>query len=740
MNEDMNEINNNELNTIDPNSKTDKKKNKRNKKRNHIKKVRKERKLKKEKRKNEMEKKYVEPELICNNLVDNIEMPNKYSDIQYLKSLKIYKLLPFIWHNICENQVVEVNAGTGVGKTAGISRYILEACMSDNININKIFVSIPTIANVMYQYDYSMKNNEKKYCDNIGYAYAGLRSRNFQECKLVYATTQTVFNYLKNLKKKESKLLDKFIVMIDEAHHPSSENHMLKAFCNWLIKTGNKTKIIISTATPCEDPFDELSKSKLIRLDSTQFPVTVHWNNKNYFSAKNKFDKKDLENAALTKFDHVFKEYEGDILIITSGENEVESLCEKIRKKKPNICVFPLYSSLPHSEIKIINEPCDTRKVIVATNIAETGITISGVTCVINMMTHKKVSIVSKRQIRVIEETLISKASFKQREGRAGRTQPGHHFPLCTEDFYENKLTKYIENEFTLIQKHIPILSLLSFDFPADKILMISPKEYKNLLEELFNMNLIDFYDYSKSELPEVTKLGKQVSKFPLSLKGSISLVKGKELLKNDFYELLHLLIAVIMIDTKISCPHVFYVPRTYRKNRKVFINSGIYDDYNASNDVTILIKIFCDLMMNNFDEKTFKIKYLSWCKKKNITIKFIEFAYRLFNQVYYLIFKNKTLRKADFEYIFNNCEMYVDTMTSIFRIVYNDCFYTFKKKEPRISYGSKSSKNTYYVDNYNICSMWTYLPKKIIALSETQILGNGKKPFILLSLCLPFN
>lgn len=670
----------------------------------------------------------------------------------YIKDLKISPYLPSILYSVFLNQITEVNAGTGTGKTVGISRYVLEGIFLNLFgNFDTIFVSIPTIANTMFQYDYAITNNEN--INNlIGYAYSGIKSQNFYESKLIYTTTQTLLNYLKLLKKNNSEKLEKIIIMIDETHHPSMENYMIMGFCNWMIKTGHKNKIIIATATPCDHSFEEL-KSKVISIGETQYPVTIHWHDKDYFGIKktdmNSFNKQILENIAILKIEQVFNSYTGDILVITSGENEVETLCARIKEViKSNIIVYPLYSALPENEIRQVAKSSNQRKIIVATNIAETGITISGVTCVINMMTHKKVAVKSNGRVRIIEEVLISKASFKQRGGRAGRTQPGHHFPLCTKKLYE-KLPEFIENEFNLVQKHIPVISFLASKLPAKEILLIKSSEYKKIEQDLENMKLIE----KNQDQVIVTFLGKKVARYPLSLRSTISLLEAVKINKADFsLELLNFMLAVILIDVRMSSPNIFYVPPSKRKNKTEFIKSGKYDIFEASNDITVLIKIFCSMMIKSFDEQSQKVFYLNWCKKKFINIKFIDATYRLFYQVWNILFGDTLVLIDYFTQILQNCENYVPEMVSIFSKIYHDSKYYLREKEKKKKKAKKDKNNDkkiayvkidekedniYTVDKQSICTIWQNPPNMILSLCETQIKVQNRKPLLLLGLCM---
>ena len=497
---------------------------------------------------------------------------------RYLNGLKIYPKLLEILDCISNKAVTMVHAGTGSGKTVGIPRVVFEAILYGLISYKKIIVSVPTVLNVNFQHKYACEMNpESKFY--IGKSCGGQQSNNYDFAKVIYATTQSVVNHLKYLYKTNPKKLNELIIMIDEAHHPSVENYVIHGLCNWLLSKGFTIKVIIATATPSAHPFIELNKAEKIVLNSTQFPVTVFWNKRDIFHG-NFFDKEEINFAILSKLDEVVKKHKtGDILIFTSGENEVETLCTNISNTYRDFIVSPLYSSLPEEEIELISQNSSIRQIIVSTNVAESGVTIPGVSIVIDSITHKKLSITGN--IRIIEEVLISQASSLQRRGRAGRTAPGFYYPLCTEQFFNN-MQEFIENEFTMIPKHVPVINLMTSKLPADEILLISNNEYCSILAELTAMELIKMNEIEDSNNFSgeyvVTELGNQVSRYPLTIKSTISLliaiqkfnvslddVKDRH---ENFYCLLHMVIAMTMIDARTSCPHmlIFLVTKEMTK------------------------------------------------------------------------------------------------------------------------------------------------------------------------------
>ena len=150
----------------------------------------------------------------------------------------------------------------------------------------------------------------------------------------------------------------------------------------------------------------------------------------------------------------------GDILIFLTGEEEIENAARSIREEVESFGeevgyqdVIPLYSTLPPGAQQKIFEPAPKvnkkgipgRKCIIATNIAETSLTIDGIVYVIDSGFSKQKVYNPRLRVESLLVSPISKASAKQRAGRAGRTKRGKTFRLYTESAYANEL---IDNSY----------------------------------------------------------------------------------------------------------------------------------------------------------------------------------------------------------------------------------------------------------------------------------------------------
>lgn len=177
--------------------------------------------------------------------------------------------------------------------------------------------------------------------------------------------------------------------------------------------------------------------------------------------------------------------------------------------------ICPIYANLPsEQQAKIFDKtPPDARKVVIATNIAETSLTIDGICYVIDTGFNKIKSFNARSGVESLQVMPISQAAAQQRSGRSGRTQPGKCFRLFTAFSYENELDPTTTPEIlrtnmcnvVLMLKSLGIHDLLNFDFmdspPADTLI--------RALEQLYALG-------SLNDRGELTKLGRKMAEFPL--------------------------------------------------------------------------------------------------------------------------------------------------------------------------------------------------------------------------------
>lgn len=566
-------------------------------------------------------------------------------------------------HEVLKRPVIKIIAPTGTGKTVGISHYMLIQ-LSENPNFEKkrILISIPTIVCAKWQYDYICKMlPDKKHL--IGFR-AGGEGENEKDARLLFGTTQSITNVLLTMYHKKEPMTD-LIVMIDEAHHSSSENYILQGICNWLLSNKVPINVIVASATPSKHNFRHLNDTYDIIVEQPQQQLSIHWHHERNIQMIYEQDKQfQIVCQKVKEIVETTPEKENDIIIFASGEEIIEQLAGNLEKTYPHISVHSAYSGVSCEELFLINQPEDRRKIIIGTNIIESGVTIDGITHVIDMLRHK-IKHVNHNGIENLMEDWISQASSFQRRGRAGRTRSGFYYPLCSQDEFET-LSPYIENEFYISPKHNHVISLISRNLPADDILMILSEEYKILIKELIALQLI-----SSSVPYTVTSLGQAVSKFPTSINTTVTLLRQKDLFPPKIHGNYHMMVYLIMMlalsETKKSIPNIYYIPLTIRRMGKDAKQEYIYTEFDKFSSVTefgILMKVFLNMLLTSTIDSRGKHQYYEWAKKEKIIGKFIDQSFRLFKQLYSLIFETEFPHQM--QHIYNELDLMIDTPNTL--------------------------------------------------------------------------
>jgi HrpA-like RNA helicase len=264
--------------------------------------------------------------------------------------------------------------------------------------------------------------------------------------------------------------------MLDEAHERSLRTDILFGMLKRLL-TENKAnfKLVIASATLDAEKFSlYFNGARVVYVEGRQHPVRL------LCTPRPQEDYLDAATVAIFQI-HQDAKQKGDILVFLTGQEEIETLEKLIheyaRYLPPHIgklVVCPLYAGLPnHKQAKAFERaPHGCRKVILSTNVAETSVTIGGVRFVIDCGFHKVRGFQSKVGIESLVVEPISKASARQRAGRAGREAPGICYRLYPESAFQ-QLREMDEPEIqrcklasvVLLMKAVGIDDVLSFDF-----------------------------------------------------------------------------------------------------------------------------------------------------------------------------------------------------------------------------------------------------------------------------------
>lgn len=433
------------------------------------------------------------------------------------KQLPVYEYKEKFWDMLDNHNTIVLVGETGSGKTTQIPQWCVEYLKKNKTGKTCVACTQPRRVAAMSVSARVATEMDVVLGQEVGYTIRFEDCTDFKTTILKYLTDGMLLREAIN-----DNLLNNYqIIILDEAHERTLATDILMGVLKQMLPKREDLKIIIMSATLDAGKFqDYFEGAPLLEVPGRTFPVEV------YYTPEPERDY--LEAVIRTVMQIHMCEGEGDILVFLTGQEEIEEACkrikkevEKLEKNAGQLVCIPLYSSLPPSQQERIFDPAPPtteetgigRKVVIATNIAETSLTIDGVVYVVDTGFSKQKIFNPRARVESLLISAISKASAKQRAGRAGRTKPGKTFRLYTEKAYKTEMTENTYPEIlrsnlssvVLQLKRLGIDDLVHFDF-------MDPPAPETLIRALELLNYIGALD----DEGELTPHGTIMAEFPL--------------------------------------------------------------------------------------------------------------------------------------------------------------------------------------------------------------------------------
>ncbi|XP_031203109.1 pre-mRNA-splicing factor ATP-dependent RNA helicase DHX16 [Mastomys coucha] len=489
------------------------------------------------------------------------------------RSLPVFPFREELLTAIANHQVLIIEGETGSGKTTQIPQYLFEEGYTKKGM--KIACTQPRRVAAMSVAARVAREMGVKLGNEVGY------SIRFEDC----TSERTVLRYMTDgmlLREflSEPDLASYSVVMVDEAHERTLHTDILFGLIKDVARFRPELKVLVASATLDTARFSAFfDNAPVFRIPGRRFPVDI------FYTKAPEADY--LEACVVSVLQIHVTQPPGDILVFLTGQEEIEAACEMLRdrcrrlgSKIRELLVLPIYANLPsHMQARIFQPtPPGARKVVVATNIAETSLTIEGIIYVLDPGFCKQKSYNPRTGMESLTITPCSKASANQRAGRAGRVAAGKCFRLYTAWAYQHELEDTTVPEIqrtslgnlVLLLKSLGIHDLVHFDF-------LDPPPYETLvlaLEQLYALGALN-------HLGELTTSGRKMAELP------VDPMLSKMILASEKYSCSEEILTVAaMLSVNNS---IFYRP----KDKAVHADNARVNFFLPGGDHLVLLNVY---------------------------------------------------------------------------------------------------------------------------------------------------
>ena len=518
------------------------------------------------------------------------------------KSLPIYPFKDALLEAIRDHQVLIIEGETGSGKTTQMPQYLHEAGFTNDGK--KVGCTQPRRVAAMSVAARVAEEMNVKLGSEVGY------SIRFEDC----TSENTVIKYMTDgmLLREflgEPDLASYSVIIIDEAHERTLHTDILFGLVKDIARFRPDLKLLISSATLDAQKFSNFfDEAPVFRIPGRRFPVDI------YYTKAPEADYVDACVVTILQI-HITQKL-GDILVFLPGQEEIEQCQEllqdrqrKLGSRINELLIRPIYANLPTDMQAQVFEPTPpgARKVVLATNIAETSITIENIIFVIDPGYCKQNSFNPRTGMESLVVVPISRASANQRAGRSGRVAAGKCFRLFTAWAFQNELEENTVPEIqrvhlgnvVLMLKSLGINDIIHFDYldpPSSEALVIA-------LEQLYALGALN-------HMGELTRLGRRMAEFPLDPMMSRALLAAEKYTCSE-----EMLTVCAMLNVNSS---VFYRP----KDKAVHADTARKRFFTYGGDHLSLLNIYKQWSDSGFSKQWCMenfVQHRSMCRARDV-------------------------------------------------------------------------------------------------------------------------
>ncbi|WP_417439552.1 ATP-dependent RNA helicase HrpA [Idiomarina abyssalis] len=453
--------------------------------------------------------------------LEYLERQQQKFHISYPDELPVAQQRNDIKSAIEQNQVVVIAGETGSGKTTQLPKMLLEMGYGRKGTIGHTQPRRLAARSVAARIGEELQDHNKT---QVGY-----KIRFQDETAPTTAIKLMTDGMLLSELQQDPLLLQYDAIIIDEAHERSLNIDFLLGVLHTLLPKRRDLKLVITSATIETERFSKhFHDAPVLTVTGRTYPVEVRYRPP---KEDGKAADADVLQGVCEAVEELQRESEGDILIFASGEREIRDYAEAIGDLKLRSTeVLPLYARLSSHEQNRVFQAHSQRRVVIATNVAETSLTVPGIRFVIDPGTVRMSRYSYRTKVQRLPIEPISQASANQRKGRCGRIGPGICIRLYSEDDFLQR-PEYTDPEILRTNLAAVILQMSAlrlgdirqFPFvqkPDERFV----KDGLNLLEELHAIE-----PGRKAERPQLTDTGRQLSRLPLDPRLARMVLAGQQ-------------------------------------------------------------------------------------------------------------------------------------------------------------------------------------------------------------------
>ncbi|NEB62598.1 ATP-dependent RNA helicase HrpA [Streptomyces diastaticus] len=306
-------------------------------------------------------------------------------------------------------------------------------------------------------------------------------------------------------------------IIIDEAHERSLNIDFLLGYLAQLLPKRPDLKVVITSATIDPERFSRhFGDAPIIEVSGRTYPVEVRY--RPLLEEDGEDADRDQITAITDAVEELMGEGKGDILVFLSGEREIRDTADALEKKKYRFTeVLPLYARLSHAEQHRVFQQHTGRRIVLATNVAETSLTVPGIKYVIDPGFARISRYSHRTKVQRLPIEPISQASANQRKGRCGRTSDGICIRLYSEDDFDAR-PEFTDAEILRTNLASVILQMTAAGLgDIEKFPFIDPPDHRNIRDGVQLLQELGALDPAQKDVRKrLTETGRKLAQLPV--------------------------------------------------------------------------------------------------------------------------------------------------------------------------------------------------------------------------------